>query len=167
MEAKKCYWELWEVAKTNKGQKSISPNFTRLSMANLPRNTAGRKGNKLHAKWPISHRKTVPDEQRFPILTHTNLIHLLLLLQFILKHHLGIGNRVGMEQPYPHQCWYPPPYSPPQYNIPMFAPFYDLTNYSPCPVLVNQVVKLTLSFCLAIPVVVDQNHLLWRWLMEG
>jgi len=56
-------------AKTSKGQKSISPNFTRLSMVNLPKNTAGRKGNKPPAKRPISCRKTVPDEERLPMLT--------------------------------------------------------------------------------------------------
>ena len=33
-------------AKTCKGQKKVSPNFTGLSMTNLPKHTAGRKGNK-------------------------------------------------------------------------------------------------------------------------
>ena len=41
-------------AKTPKGQKTIAPNFTRLSMANLTRQTAGRKGNKAPPKKSIT-----------------------------------------------------------------------------------------------------------------
>ena len=41
-------------AKTRKGQQSISPNFTRLSMTNLPQRAAGRKGKKMPPKKSIS-----------------------------------------------------------------------------------------------------------------
>lgn len=60
-------------AKTRKGQQNVSPNFTRLSMTNLPKHTAGRKGNKPPAKKAIARRKTVPYEQRVSLLTSTNL----------------------------------------------------------------------------------------------
>lgn len=51
-------------AKTTKGSQLVSPNFTRLSMVNLPRGTAGKKGGKPPKKKAISCRPTVPDEQR-------------------------------------------------------------------------------------------------------
>jgi len=53
-----------EYAKTPKGQKAISPNFTRLSMTNLARQTAGRKRGKAPPKKTISRKKTLPYEQR-------------------------------------------------------------------------------------------------------
>lgn len=56
-------------AKTQKGQQSISPNFTRLSMTNLSRRVAGRKGKKPPAKKSIARRETTPYEQRQPLLT--------------------------------------------------------------------------------------------------
>ena len=40
-------------AKTPKGQKTIAPNFTRLSMTNLTHQTAGRKGGKAPPKKSI------------------------------------------------------------------------------------------------------------------
>ena len=58
-------------AKTHKGQQSISPNFTRLSMINLPHRTAGRKGKKPPAKKSIARRETTPYEQRQPLFTET------------------------------------------------------------------------------------------------
>jgi len=50
--------------KTPKGQKTIAPNFTRLSMTNLTCQTAGRKGGKAPPKKFIMQRKTIPYEQR-------------------------------------------------------------------------------------------------------
>ena len=44
-------------AKTPKGQKAITPNFTRLG---LTRQTAGRKGGKAPPKKTISRRRTIP-----------------------------------------------------------------------------------------------------------
>ena len=51
-------------AKTPQGQKTIAPNFTRLSMTNLTRHTAGRKGGKAPPKRSITRRKTIPYDQR-------------------------------------------------------------------------------------------------------
>ena len=51
-------------AKTPKGRKTITPNFTRSSMTNLAQQTAGRKGGKAPAKKSIVRRKTIPYEQR-------------------------------------------------------------------------------------------------------
>ena len=41
-------------------------------MTNLPKHTAGRKGNKPPAKKAIARRKTVPHEQRTSLLTPNN-----------------------------------------------------------------------------------------------
>lgn len=48
--------------------KSVTPNFTQLSMVNLPRRTAGRKGGKAPKKKLVARRKTVPNEQRRPLI---------------------------------------------------------------------------------------------------
>lgn len=58
-------------AKTRKGQQSISPNFTRLSMTNLPQRAAGRKGKRPPAKKSIARRETTPYEQRQSLITST------------------------------------------------------------------------------------------------
>lgn len=50
-------------AKTARGSQLVSPNFTRLSMVNLPCGTAGKKGGKPPKEKAISRRPTVPDEQ--------------------------------------------------------------------------------------------------------
>ena len=54
-------------AKTPKGSRSVTPNYTQLSMVNLPRRTAGRKGGKAPKKKAISRRKVTPSEQRQPL----------------------------------------------------------------------------------------------------
>ena len=46
-----------EYAKKPKGQKAISPNFTRVSMTNLARQTADEKEEKLHLKRPSLEEK--------------------------------------------------------------------------------------------------------------
>lgn len=56
-------------AKSPKGRQSVAPNFTRLSMTNLPSRTAGRKGGKMAKKKFIARRKTIPSEQRQPLLS--------------------------------------------------------------------------------------------------
>ena len=55
-------------AKTPKGSQSVTPNYTRLSMVDLPRRTAGRKGGKAPKKKSIARRKVTPSEQRQPLL---------------------------------------------------------------------------------------------------
>ena len=50
-------------AKTLKGNRSVTPNYTQLSMVDLPRRTAGRKGGKAPKK-PISRRKVTPSERQ-------------------------------------------------------------------------------------------------------
>ena len=58
-------------AKTPKGRKQVTPNFTRVSMSGLPRGTAGRKGNK-HAKHKAVKRRKVEENRRdvpMPILS--------------------------------------------------------------------------------------------------
>ena len=54
-------------AKTPKGSRSVTPNYTQLSMVKLPRRTAGRKGSKAPKKKSIARRKVVPSEQRQPL----------------------------------------------------------------------------------------------------
>ena len=51
-------------AKTPRGQKAITPNFTRLSMSSLTRQTAGQKGGKAPPEKAIARQKTIPYEQR-------------------------------------------------------------------------------------------------------
>ena len=53
--------------KTPKGNGSVTPNYTQLSMVNLPRRTAGRKGGKAPKKKPITRRKVTPSEHRQPL----------------------------------------------------------------------------------------------------
>ena len=59
-------------AKTPKGSRSVTPNFTRLSMVNLPHRTAGRKGGKAPKKKATARRKTAPAEQRQPLVLGTS-----------------------------------------------------------------------------------------------
>jgi hypothetical protein len=54
-------------SKTPKGSRSIAPNFTRLSMSNLPRGTAGQKGAKAPKKKAVNRRNTVATEYRRPL----------------------------------------------------------------------------------------------------
>ena len=54
-------------AKTPKGSEMVAPNFTRMSMVNLPRRTAGCKGGKAPVKKAIARKKGVPSEQRRPL----------------------------------------------------------------------------------------------------
>lgn len=46
-------------SKTPKGDRSATPNFTRLSMSNLPRCTAGQKGGKPPKKKAVCCRNTI------------------------------------------------------------------------------------------------------------
>ena len=55
-------------SKTAKGHQRTTPNFTRLSMSNLPRRTAGQKGGKPPKKKAICRRKTTSSEHRQPLL---------------------------------------------------------------------------------------------------
>ena len=54
-------------SKTPKGSSSVAPNFTRLSMSNLPRGIAGHKGEKAAKKKAVSRRKTVATQHRQPL----------------------------------------------------------------------------------------------------
>ena len=48
-----------QFSKTPKGHRSTTPNFTRLSISNLPHRTAGQKGGKPLKKKAICHRNTI------------------------------------------------------------------------------------------------------------
>ena len=123
-------------AKACKGQKKVSPNYIGLSMTNLPKHTAGRKGNKPPAKKTIARRKTVPYKQRTSLLTPTNLGVPSTSNPLVSITSSGNWNwnwdgvpstagTLNYSQP-----WYPPSYPPPlPYNELGFMPFADLTNY--------------------------------------
>ena len=89
-------------------------------------------------KKAISRRKTVPYEQRLPLLTSTNLNIPSSTVVSITssgnwsRNWNGVPSIAGNSsyfQPYPF--WYPPSYPCPQYNQPGFMPFADVTNYCP------------------------------------
>ena len=56
-----CYGKF---VRTPKGKCSATPNFTRLSMVNLPRGSAGRKSPKAPQKKAVKRKQVIPDEQR-------------------------------------------------------------------------------------------------------
>lgn len=123
-------------ANTREGRQRISPNFTRLSMTNLPRRVAGRKGNKPPSKKAVARRQPVPYEQRVSLLTSTGL-HLPASSTINITSSSGNWNWnwEGITSPYSAaycypSSWYPPPY-PPSHMQPAtgILPFADLTNY--------------------------------------
>ena len=61
-----------QFSKTPKGHRSTTPNFTRLSMSNLPRRTAGQKGGKPPKKKAICRRNTISSEHRQPLLSNAS-----------------------------------------------------------------------------------------------
>jgi len=117
-------------AKTPKGQKNIAPNFTRLSMTNLTRQTAGRKGGKAPPKKSIMQRKTIPYEQRQK---RSSLVTSKNETPAPLVGHLSSSASNWDWSPEPP--YIPPPYLPtPPYLPPPNLPFTDFTNYcSPYP----------------------------------
>ena len=134
-------------AKTPKGQKAITPNFTRLSMASLARKTAGRKGGKAPPKKAISRRRTIPYEQRQQrpslIMSQTHVTPKSLmshsttspLTEVAGPSHSWDWSRHEIQQYSPFQTMYYPPYMPsypspylPSSGIP---PFTDFSEYCP------------------------------------
>ena len=134
-------------AKTPKGQKAITPNFTRLSMTSLTRQTAGRKGGKAPPKKTISRKRTIPYEQRQqrPSLvmsqTHTTPTSLMSastsspLAEVAGPSHSWDWSWHGIQQYSPFQTMHHPPYMPsypspylPSSGIP---PFTDFSEYCP------------------------------------
>ena len=131
-------------AKTCKGQQSISPNFTRLSMTHLPQRAAGRKGKKLPPKKSISRRETTSYEQRQPLLTSDQPSPSISISttcgnwnwNWDSPHSSGINSFSTFPQPfgtsYPayYGMSYPayyPPFVPSLYNP---LPLEDITNHS-------------------------------------
>ena len=53
-------------AKTPKGNRSVTSNYTQLSVFDLPRRTASRKVGTAPKKKPIARRKVTPSKQRQP-----------------------------------------------------------------------------------------------------
>ena len=100
---------------TPKGQQSVKPNFTRLSMTSLPSHGAGRKGDKPPKKKAISRRECVPEEQRRPFPASD---------QYSFTHCSGAWNSGSVLNicTSPPQNWMPPSYPPPSYAPPSYAP---------------------------------------------
>lgn len=141
-------------AKTPKGQKSITPNFTRLSMTNLPQQTAGRKGGKPAPKKTIARRKTVPydqRQQRLSLDSHTASSSPITVTSITMsqspqtdvvvpsgswnwnhnetQHISPLSNKQQQFwMPYASYPSYLPPPPPPPSG---FLPFSDITNYCP------------------------------------
>lgn len=131
-------------AKTPKGQKAITQNFTRLSMTSLTWQTAGRKGGKAPPKKTISRGRTIPHEQRQqrPSLvmsqTHTTPTSLSTsspLTEVAGSSHSWDWSWHGMQQYSPFQTMHHPPYMPsyPSPYLPLseIPPFTDFSEYCP------------------------------------
>ena len=62
-----CCFYFWRIIASMPRLQRVKPNYTQLSMVNLPRCTAGPKGGKAQTKKTISQRKVTPNEQRQPL----------------------------------------------------------------------------------------------------
>ena len=130
-------------AKTPKGQKAITPNFTRLSMSSLTRQTAGRKGGKAPPKKAIARRRTIPYEQRQlrpSLATSHSQVHTMPSPSIAVSSHSQISasasnwNQSWQEQASPFAAINQPAYMPTYPYLPPysgFSIFTDLSNYYP------------------------------------
>lgn len=105
-------------------------------MTDLPRHTAGQKGSKPPAKKAIARRKTIPYEQRLPLLTSTNLeVPSTSVVNITTSSGNWSWNWDGVPPPIvspysqPYSNWCSPLYPPSPYNQPRLTPFTDITNY--------------------------------------